>query len=212
LLLALERRWRALVAGVGIAALLAFLSLVLVGPDGARDYLALLQSDLYRRGIGEELRWKMLSLPAFAGALLPPEWRAGSERAMQVSFAIVAAVVLTFAVRRTPDGNSRASIALPYAAAVLLTACVNPHFFLHDGPVLLLPVLILLDRSPGDERLRTLLVAGALLAWTAPLRQVSFGALPWPLAVGAAPWPALVIGALAAYAVRSMRVAPDRTS
>lgn len=205
-LLLVERRWRGFLAWAVTALGLAAVSFLMVGGPGVRAYLGLLESDLYRLGIAEGLRWKMQSLPALASALLPPG-RAllGSPSLLRDLVPVGAAAATLLAVLRggrAASDASPASIVRPYALAVLFSACANPHFLLYDCTVLLLPALVLLNAAPADPELRTCLLALYVLLWTAPMRYALFGGLPWPLSLPAAPWAAAALVALTWLASR----------
>jgi alpha-1,2-mannosyltransferase len=205
-LLFVERRWGALGAWMLVAASLAGLSLALIGRDGVASYRALLESDLYRIGISEGLRWKMQSLPALLEALFPPELRPrGAGLARDALPMAVAATVLVFALYcdRERRGNPR-SIKLPFALTLLLDACANPHFLLYDAAILLVPSWILLDSAADDPRLTVALLALYLLLWTAPFRHALMGDLAWPLSVPAASWAAVPTAWLALEAIRRL--------
>ncbi len=198
------RRWRALAAWLAVASALTLVSLACVGEAGVRDYWALLESAIYREGIASALRWKMQSIPALIAAVLPPGL-SNSGVAGDIALQAIAAALLFFVVRRSPAvGGQEEPLALAFALTVLLTSAANPHFFVYDCVVLLVPALVLLDRAPYARDLHAALAALYLLWWTGPLRQALFGELPWPLTLGAAPWAALVIGALAVRAARSL--------
>ena len=199
------RRWRALAAWLTVAAGLTLVSLACVGEPGVRDYWALLESATYREGIASALRWKMQSIPALVAAVLPPRL-AGFGVTGDIVLQAIAAALLFVAVRRSPAvGVQKEPIALAFALTVLLTTAANPHFFVYDCVVLVIPALVLLNRAPNARDLHAALAALYLLWWTGPLRQTLFGEMPWPLTLGAAPWAALVIGALAVRAARSLR-------
>jgi hypothetical protein len=199
------RRWRALAAWLAVASVLTLVSLACVGEAGVRDYWALLESATYREGIASALRWKMQSIPALVAAVLPPGL-ANPGVAGDIALQAIAAALLFVMVRRSPAvGGQKEAIALAYALTVLLTSAANPHFFVYDCVVLVVPALVLLDRAPYARDLHVAWAALYLLWWTGPLRQGLFGELPWPLTLGAAPWAALVIGALAVRAARSLR-------
>jgi hypothetical protein len=205
-LLFVERRWGALGAWMLVAASLAGLSLALIGRDGVASYRALLESDLYRIGISEGLRWKMQSLPALLEALFPPELRPrGAGLARDALPMAVAATVLVFALYcdRERRGNPR-SIKLPFALTLLLDACANPHFLLYDAAILLVPSWILLDSAADDPRLTVALLALYLLLWTAPFRHALMGDLAWPLSLPAASWAAVPTAWLALEAIRRL--------
>lgn len=204
-LLVAQRRWRALASWSAVALVLTGASLALVGPDGARAYVRLLTSDVYRQGIAADLSWKMLSLPAFVRSLFQGFALPAPALNLLSAMALGAGGVLLGAIARLPRREpDQRGLALLYALAVLITAAASPHFFLYDATLLLLPALILLDAFPASAAIRVSLAAGYVLTWITPLVHLLFGNAPWPLAVLAAPWavlPLLVLLWTAAGAV-----------
>ncbi len=182
-LLLVQRRWRALGAAAGVAALLAALSLLMVGVDGARQYVNFLTSSAYREEVAIPNAWRMLSLPAFARALLP-------DASDLLTIAIVGGglVLLGWAVRH-------ASLPAAYAAAALMSVAIAPHCFLYDGMVLAVPILL----RAGGRGLGApswALAALWLLTWLVPFRSPPALGTIWAFPWAATPLLALVLAAL----------------
>ncbi len=202
-LLLVQRRGRALASWVTVALALALISLAMVGARGVHAYLSLLTSEAYRLGIVDGLGWKMQSAIGFVRALLPETAR---SLASPVAAAMgMAAFALLLRAASRPAQDSR-SFALLYALATLLVALVNPHLFLYDCVVFLLPALILLDQAPASPAVRLSLAAAYVLFWTVPLRYIAFGHAPWPVSILAGQWTILPLVALVAVAARLLSV------
>jgi alpha-1,2-mannosyltransferase len=169
-LLLIQRRWRTLGAFAAVAGLLGAISLALIGPAGAREYVEVLTSDTYRSEVAIPDAWRMLSLPAFARGVVP-----GVNDLVTVTIVIGGLVLLGWAVRRAP-------LPVAYAAAVLVSVAIDPHCFLYDGMVLAVPILL---RAGGLGWGAPSWALAALwgLTWAVPFRTPpesgSFGAVPW---------------------------------
>jgi hypothetical protein len=191
-LFVVQRRWRALGTFAGVATLLATVSLMLIGPAGAREYIAVLTSDTYRDEIAIPNAWRMLSLPAFARSIVP-----GGNDLITVAIVIAGLALLGWAIRY-------ASLPTAYAATVLVSVAIDPHCFLYDGLVLAVPILLRAG-GPGWGAPSWALATLWLLTWA-----VSFRTPPTPGSVGAVPWVVLPLLALLGAALRDARVQHDR--
>lgn len=96
-LLLMQRRWHALGAFAAVSGLLAIVSLALVGPAGAQQYVGVLTSETYRADVAIPNTWRMLSLPAFVRGVFP----AMNDMAT-VAIVIGGLCLLGWAVQRAP--------------------------------------------------------------------------------------------------------------
>jgi alpha-1,2-mannosyltransferase len=190
-LLLAQRRWQALGAFGGVAALLAAVSLALIGPAGAREYVAVLTSDTYRSEVAIPNAWRMLSLPAFVRGVVP-----GANDLITVAIVIGGLVLLGWAVHRAP-------LPAAFAASVLVSVAIDPHCFLYDGMVLAVPILLLAG-GLGWGAPSWVLAALWLLTWAVPFRTP-----PEPGSVGAVPWAVLPLLALVIAALRDAKTAGE---
>jgi alpha-1,2-mannosyltransferase len=186
-LLLVQRRWQALGAFAVVAGLLAAVSLALIGPDGAREYVAVLTSDSYRSEVAIPDAWRMLSLPAFVRGVVP-----GVNDLVTVAIVIGGLVLLGWAVRRAP-------LPVAFAATVLVSVAIDPHCFLYDGIVLAVPILLHAGGLGWGAPLWAL-AALWLLTWAVPFRTP-----PEPGSVGAVPWTVLPLLALTVAALRDAK-------
>lgn len=188
--LALQRQWRALGAWVATNVLLGAASIALVSPTGIQSYLALLTSREVDEVAVRPLGFKMLTLLAFCRAVLGSRG-APAASLLAIAFGIVL-IALYLGCARHPETRA-ARVKLIYGMAILAGSLVNPHVFIYDGVVLVLPALLLLDHRPEAPSVRLALAAAYALTWTAALRGTLFRAAPWPLSILAAPWAVLAL-------------------
>jgi hypothetical protein len=169
-LLMVQRRWHALGAFAGISGLLALVSLAMVGPSGALEYVTVLTSDAYRAGVAIPNAWRMLSLPAFVRSVLPDV-----SNLATVAIVLGGLALFGWSIRR-------AALPVAIAAAVLISVVINPHCFLYDGMVLAVPILLRAGGA-GWGAPSWALAALWLLTWAVPFRAPpeigSNGAVPW---------------------------------
>jgi hypothetical protein len=191
--LVIQRHWRALGAFSGVVALLAAVSLALIGPSGAREYAAVLTSDTYRDEVAIPNAWRMLSLPAFVRGVVP-----GVNDLVTVAIVIGGLVLLGWAIRC-------ASLPAAYAATVLVSVAIDPHCFLYDGLVLAVPILLRAG-GPGWGAPSCSLAALWLLTWAVPFRT-----LPAPGSIGAVPWVVVPLLAFMIAALRDARVQDEHS-
>jgi alpha-1,2-mannosyltransferase len=190
-LLVVQRRWQALGAFALVAGLLAAVSLALIGPAGAAEYVGVLTSDRYRSEVAIPDAWRMLSLPAFVRGVNP-----GVSDLVTVAIVIGGLVLLGWAVRR-------AQLPVAFAATVLVSVAIDPHCFLYDGMVLAVPILLHAG-GLGWGAPSWVLAALWLLTWAVPFRTP-----PEPGSVGAVPWAVLPLLALVIAALRDAKTAGE---
>jgi hypothetical protein len=193
-LLLIQRRWRALGAAAGIAVVLAAISLVMVGLDGARQYIGFLTSSAYQAEVAIPNAWRMFSLPAFVRSLLPD-----MSNLVTVAIVLGGLVLFGWSIRGT-------ALPLAVAAAVLASVVLDPHCFLYDGMVLAVPILLRAGGA-GWGAPSWALAALWLLTWTVPFR-----APPEPGSLGAVPWAVLPLLVLVASAMRDAHSQRDIAS
>jgi hypothetical protein len=190
-LLLVQRRWRALGAFTGVAGLLAAVSLALIGPAGAREYVDVLTSDTYRAEVAIPNAWRMLSLPAFVRGVVP-----GVNDLVNIAIVIGGLVLLGWAVHRTP-------LPVAFAATVLVSVAIDPHCFIYDGMVLAVPILLRAGGT-GWGAPSWALAALWLLTWAVPFRTP-----PEPGSFAAVPWAVLPLLALTVAALRDAKAQGD---
>jgi hypothetical protein len=201
LLFLLQRRWAALGGWCTVALILASTSIAMLGSNGVGLYLRLLTSSTLREVIFSSLGWKMQSLLALTGSLVGG-----------ISEPIVAVVTIgidLILLARLMQVASRV-LSIPerfvqlYAVAIVIGSIVSPYFFLYDCVILLLPCVVFLNSAPKRPAVRLLIASSYVLTWTAPLRFLGFGRLPWPISVVAAPWTVLPLACLAWLFIQSL--------
>jgi alpha-1,2-mannosyltransferase len=148
---AVQRRWRALAAGVGVAVLLTLLGLLPLGVTGAMTGMR----DWLRLGLGH--RW--VTQPAADQSLAALVTRLGGPTSAGLLLGGVA-VLVTFAVatRRRP---SRPDVLSDMGACALLAVVLSPIAWVHSFVLLFPAWLGVLTSGPlGPARRRALVVAG----------------------------------------------------
>jgi hypothetical protein len=171
-----------------------------------RAYLALLTSDHYQIGLAGGLAWKMHSASAAVRSLLPPS---GGPYVSALGLAAGAGLIAV-AVHRQRRRCDQRAVSLAYALTVLVTALVNPHFFIYDCVLLWLPALVLLNEVPGRRAVKLSLAAAYALTLTASLRHAAVGEAAWPISLLGAQWTMLpLIALLCVTAERMRRDEPD---
>lgn len=187
------RRYKALAAFVAVVAGLSGLSVLLVGIDGVQHWLAAIGSSVYTEQVQQGQAWKMVSLPAFITAILPPEW--GSWLASYVGWASIA-IGLAFLLQKIrAAGTATVDTQAVWVSTLATTVVFSPHLMIYDA-ILLVPVaLFLLERRPTAFT-RVMLVAAFVLMWLAAGLHTLSLSLPWPLAAVSAPWASLPLAAL----------------
>jgi len=158
LLLAIRRRWQGLVAfGVAAVCLLAF-PVPFTGFSVNQSYLHILgQAASFHGHFGFEVR-RNQTLAGLAGLLSG----AASQYVTVVLDALALCLLLAGIVR------SR-EVDLPFGLCVVVAILVNPHVFIHDLTMLILPVGIALRyRGVAGRQLHAVLVAGYAAALIGP--------------------------------------------
>ncbi len=201
LLLFLQRRWSALAGWLAVGLILAVASIAAVGSGGVQSYVRVVTSDALRQAIFATLNWKMQSLLSLNEALMGQQ---PTAFVVGVTLAVDVLPMWFFVQAARTVANNAQSFTLLYALAIVASAIVSPYFFMYDCVILLLPSVVLLDHSPKETRVRLSLTAVYALTWTAPLRYLVFGHLPWPGPLVSAPWTVLPLIFLAWTSYRSI--------
>jgi hypothetical protein len=205
-------RWRALAGWALTAGLLGGVSLLLVGLDGVRAWLALLASPLYREAVQADQAWKMQSLPALLTALAPREL-AGAAESLGLIIGLGLVALFGWQARRLRRAGAEQELTL-WAFACLTTLIASPHLGLYDFILVLIPAAVLVARA-NERAVRLALLAIFALTWTLALRHGFVLNAPWPLTVFGASWtaaPLLVLwSALHRVAERAPGTASSRS-
>jgi len=183
-----QRRYRSLAAWSSTAILLAFISVLMVGVNGAQNWLMLPFRDSYREAVQVGQAWKMQGLPSFVTSLMP----LGLARVGEVAGLLLAVILLLLfiiACRRWP--SSRGDVGM-WAFAAVTTVLLSPHLVVYDLVLLLPAVLYLLERQDSPT-VRVALFTLFVITWMAPVGHLLAGVVPWPISVVGAGWGALPI-------------------
>jgi arabinofuranan 3-O-arabinosyltransferase len=145
-----QRQWKALLAFVATASVLAGASVLPMGFDGIGEYAALLTSDEYTLGIAEAQSWHMMSLSAVFRSFVPVDARHLADGLLLICGAAGTYAMTRRALRSSMSNRRRDARLL--ASTVLITGLSIPHFFSYDCTILLVPALILLNERISDRR------------------------------------------------------------
>jgi hypothetical protein len=197
-----QRRWRALGGWIFVAGGLTLISMVMVGPQGVRDYASLPGSDFYRQSVVEGKGWEMQSFVALARAILPPSARA----AIPALTIVVGLAAIGLLVRAAMHYRQEKRLAPSlFGLALLAIPFVSPHLFLYDTLVLAIPVLLLANADLRGWTLRSALAFAYLGLWTTPYRHFVVEGSPWPATLAEAPWSQIAFVALFALMYHRLR-------
>jgi hypothetical protein len=168
LVLALKRKGRALAGMAAGGALLALVSVALVGVQGARDYVHLLGTAMANQSVDVFRPERTQTLRGFLCAL------AGTKDPAKVALpwlvgSALAGVALLASVARTPDTKA-ARFDVEWALAIVVALFVAPHLHAHDVSVLLVPAVLVLRAQALEPDLLAarawlLVPAGWLAVW-----------------------------------------------
>lgn len=207
LVLLATQNYKALAAFATVVAAISGVSLGLVGLEGVGQWIAALSSPLYMVEVQQGQAWKMVGLPSFVQALLPPAWGAAVSPLLTVASLPIGAAILLVSIlrlrKRAPDSRA------VWIATLATTATFSPHLATYDA-VLFIPVVIfLLERRPTPF-LRVAAVLAFVLMWLVPTLHIAALSQPWPLSILDAPWSALPLAAIWFESVRALRSADLR--
>ncbi|MGM9472263.1 glycosyltransferase family 87 protein [Pseudarthrobacter sp. YS3] len=202
LVLLATRNYKALAAFSAVVAAISAVSLGLVGIDGIRQWTAAISSPLYMDEVQQGQAWKMVGLPSFVQALLPPEWGAGVAPLLTTASLPIGATVLVSTLLRL-----RKAVIDPRAvwiATLATTVTFSPHLATYDA-VLFVPVVVFLLERRSSPSLRVATFLAFTLMWlVAPLHMLA-RPLPWPAGIVDAPWSALPLVAIWLESIRELR-------
>lgn len=185
------RNYRALASFTAVCALLAGISVWVASLAGIERWLAALASPLYVEDVQHGQAWKMVGLPSFLQAFVPPGWEAWATPLLTAApLPIGAAILLAQAYKRRSLERQPAVL---WIATLATTVVFSPHVVIYDA-ILLVPVIVyLLERRP-TPLLRVSVVAVFALIYIMPLLHMAAAPLPWPLSALEAPWAAIPLG------------------
>lgn len=189
--LLVQRRWRALASFTGVSALLTAISVTVLGWSGVRDYLALLSSDVYLYGIAEAGSWNMQSLAPVLRSIAPQSaWRIVDGLILLGGIALLALV--SHKGRIAGRTGPQAELQL-YGFTILVTALVDPHFFIYDCSILLLPALLLIASNPISDGIKVTVAALFLFTMAAGPLHLLASRVPVAVSIVDTQWSVLPI-------------------
>lgn len=173
LMIIAQRRWKLLAGSVVMSMGLAFSSLLIVGVQGIRDYLALFNTPFYTIP-SSRFMFMMQSLPQFLGVIL-------GGRVGQFALAGLVSIPITMLSWRAlaRDRSPEALFLISVMGAILGA----PQAFHYDLVLLILPALILYPRLSKMNGSRQVQVALAALFLTALLMWIWLPLQPSVLAL-----------------------------
>lgn len=202
LVLLATRNYKALAAFSAVIAAISGVSLGLVGLEGLGQWTGALSSPLYMAEVQQGQAWKMVGLPSFVQALLPPAWDAGIAPLLTVaSLPIGAAILLLSILRLRNTGTDSQAV---WIATLSTTVTFSPHLATYDA-VLLIPVVIFLLERRSTRYLRVATVLTFALMWMVAPLHIAALSQAWPLSILDAPWSALPLAAIWLESLRALR-------
>lgn len=157
-MLVATRRLRTLAGFAAGALLLAAVSLLLVGPDGAADYRNLLASYAEARRVAPDVfrSWKYVDFLSFLRLIF------GNEPSWPIAvWGIVAAAIGGALLRlwwrrpfvgRRDDASPERGLPMAWAAALACTPLLNPHFGIYDTVIVVPAAMIALGAASASRR------------------------------------------------------------
>lgn len=201
LVLLATRNYKALAAFSAVVAAVSGISLGLVGLDGIRHWAEALSSPLYTSEVQQGQAWKMVGLPSFVQALLPPAWGLGLASTLTLASLPIGAAILLLSILRLRNRNLDSQAV--WIATLATTVTFSPHLATYDA-VLFIPVVVYLLEHRSTPLLRVAVVLAFALMWLVAPLHVAALSLPWPLSVLDAPWSALPLAAIWLESLRSL--------
>jgi hypothetical protein len=193
IMLLATRNYRALGAFAAVFTALLGVSAGLVGVGGLHQWVAALSSPLYMDQVQQGQAWKMVSLPSFVLAIVPPDW--GSWLATNLTWSSLPIGVGILLLRMRRLRNFPVDLQAVWVSTLATTAAFSPHLAVYDA-VLFIPVVLYLLERRSSPLVRVSAVAAFGLMWLAPILHVAAGSLPWPIAIIDAPWSAIPLAAI----------------
>lgn len=199
----ITKNYRALASFAAVGACLVAISATVVGIQGLKQWLAALSSPLYMAQVQHGQAWKMLGLPSFVQAFLPPAWQTWLTPLLTILPLPVGASFLVLQIWKVR--RYRVDTKAIWVATLATTAVFSPHLASYDA-ILLVPVVVyLLDRRP-TALVRVSAVAAFFLIYISPALHFAAVNVPWPLTAVEAAWAALPLAAIWLEALRNLRI------
>ncbi|NVM99301.1 glycosyltransferase family 87 protein [Arthrobacter sp. SDTb3-6] len=195
----IQRRFKALAAFIAASAMILLASFLLVGVEGVSTWVKTITGPLYTEQVQQVQLWKMISIPAFALAVLPPGWAVWLAPNLGW-ISVTAGILVLLWVRYVTRGRT-ADVKALWMATLATTVVLSPHALLYDG-LLLVPVALFLLERRSSRYLRVTLSAAFVATWLTPFSLMLTSLFPWPLAILGAPWSALPLSALWIASIR----------
>lgn len=196
----LTRNYRALASFVAVCGALAGLSLWAVGRPGTEQWVVALSSPLYSEEVQQGQAWKMVGLPSFLQAFVPPGWDAWTAPLLTFLPLPVGAAILLIRAHKAQIPQRSPSL---WLAALATTVTFSPHVVSYDA-ILFAPVIVYLLELRQTPLLRVSVVAAFALIYFMPVLHVVASQLPWPLSVLEAPWAAIPLAVIWWQAVQEL--------
>lgn len=193
IMLLATRNYRALGAFAAVFTALLGVSAGLVGVEGLHQWVAALTSPLYMDQVQQGQAWKMVSLPSFILALVPPDW--GSWLATNLTWSSLPVGVGILLLRLRGLRDLPVDTRAVWVSTLATTAAFSPHLAIYDA-VLFIPVVLYLLERRSTPFVRVSTVAAFVLMWLAPILHMAAGSLPWPFAVIDTSWSAIPLAAI----------------
>jgi alpha-1,2-mannosyltransferase len=195
---AVQRRWRALAAGAGVAAGLTLLALLPLGPraaiTGTRDWLLL----------GLEHRW--ITQPTADQSLAALVSRLGGMESVSLILGVLAVVVTLVA-----SASRRANVLVSIGALALVSVLLSPIAWVHSFVLLFPAWLAVLASGPNPPARRLALIVAAI--GTSGLLTVGPRALRSMLLEHSVyTWGAMLLWIILVLALRARPVTPNPVS
>jgi hypothetical protein len=186
IVLLFQRRWRALASFTVVSTALAAVSVALVGVNGIREWLNLLSSDFYVIGIADSGGWNMQSIAPILRRVAPQSaWQIIDGLILLAGIVVLA--IVTRRVRAAGRPDSRIELHL-YGFTILVTALVDPHFFIYDCSILVLPALLLISSKRVTDGTKVAVAALFLITMFATPLHLAASRLPAFVSVVDAQW------------------------
>lgn len=202
LIFLVTKNYRALVSFVTVTALLLGISILVAGTTAIQQWVGALSSPLYAVQVQHGQAWKMLGLPSFVQALLPPDWVTSFGPLLTVLPLPVGATILMVHVLKARK-NQVGTPAI-WVATLATTAVFSPHLATYDG-ILFIPVIVYLLERRATALVRVSAVAAFFLLYISPALYLASSNFAWPLDTLAAPWAALPLAAIWLESLRHLR-------
>jgi hypothetical protein len=184
--LLLEKRWRSLFGFITGCLCLLLTAIWLIGISGIEAYIRTLTGfgkKAPEQPSSQSIMPNLRGLFHAIGSPIAPE-------IVLMALTLIASIALLIWVDSRLRKYSN-DLGVRFSMQVLLTALISYHFYPHDGAILVLPIMLLLDRAlqGTDRRFRLSIIGCAACTYLVPLA----GGLSWGMPVVAASSLALLI-------------------